>query len=271
MQVLVLNPHRAIVQGRHGLFLVNRNDVYIGRALELYGEYNEIEADLLHRLVAPGDVVVEAGANIGSHTVGLAKAVGPGGIVHAMEPQPAVFALLASQIALNGLDHVRLHQVGLGASDGEIALPEIDYGRRGNFGGIALGSGTRTVPLRRVDTLVGERKVALIKVDVEGMERDVLIGAETIIRRDWPRLYIENDRHDASVALLETLLAWDYRIYWHIPPLYNPKNHFNNAENVFGKVASFNVLCVHRSESIQVTGLREIQNANEPHPLAPKS
>ena len=54
-------------------------------------------------MVNPGDTVIEVGANIGGHTVGLAKRVGPQGLVIAFEPQRGCFSLLQSQIALNEL------------------------------------------------------------------------------------------------------------------------------------------------------------------------
>jgi FkbM family methyltransferase len=72
-----------------------RNDHYIGRSLELYGEYSESEAELLRRILKPGAVVVEAGANVGSLTLPIAEAVG-GGMVCASEPQPAYYRFLAA-------------------------------------------------------------------------------------------------------------------------------------------------------------------------------
>ena len=63
-------PNR-LVAGRHGQFLYNTNDRYIGRSLEFYGEYCEQEADLYRQLLRPGDTVIEVGANIGALTVPL--------------------------------------------------------------------------------------------------------------------------------------------------------------------------------------------------------
>src|ERR1041385_6647627 len=68
---------------RYGKMIYNANDMYIGRALELYGEYCQGEADLFAQIVRPGDIVIDAGANIGGHTVFFARAVAPGGYVFA--------------------------------------------------------------------------------------------------------------------------------------------------------------------------------------------
>src|SRR4051794_28777728 len=111
---------------RHGTMLYSVNDIYIGRSLELYGEYVEAEARLYKRLLEPGDVVVEAGANIGAFTLPIAKRIGLGGHVHAFEPQRPIHALLRVNLALNGLGNVTAHRAGLGAAPGELRLPRID-------------------------------------------------------------------------------------------------------------------------------------------------
>lgn len=271
MRVIVLDPRTALVAGRHGRFLVNRHDRFVGRAIEVYGEYGELEAAFLHRLVAPGDTVVEAGANIGSHTVGLARRVGPSGLVYAIEPQGEVFALLAAQIALNALPNVRLIQAGAGRVVGKLAVPPVNYGATGNFGGVALVAASEVgvpVPIVTVDDLLDGRKIHLLKIDVEGMEGEVIAGAEYSIITHKPRIYAENDRVEKSPALVAALLGHGYRLYWHTPRLFNPQNHFGVAENIYGKISSFNLLCIHRDDPAKVEGMQEVTSPDDPHPLA---
>ena len=90
---------------RHGWMLYNVNDIYIGRSLDLYGEYSEGEIALFRQFLRPGDVVVEIGAHIGTHTVFFAKTVGPTGVVFAFEPQRVVHQTLCANIALNSLSN----------------------------------------------------------------------------------------------------------------------------------------------------------------------
>ena len=66
-------------QCRHGLMVFNRHDQFIGKALKVYGEYSEGEYDVFSQVVKPGDTVIEAGANLGAHTLGLAQLAGPNG------------------------------------------------------------------------------------------------------------------------------------------------------------------------------------------------
>jgi len=205
--------------------------------------------------------------------VGLAKRVGATGKVFAFEPQRACYALLQAQLALNELRNVFAYNQALGAQAGTLWVPCIDYGKPGNFGGVALvnsdSGGHETVAVGTLDQFCEEQPVRLLKIDVEEMERRVLEGAEHLLERMKPLLYVENDRVHESRALIDFLLAKGYRLYWHIPPLYNPDNHFRVAQNIFGSVASFNMLCVHDSRACDATaGLREIKWSGETHPLA---
>jgi hypothetical protein len=68
-----------------------------------------------------------------------------------------------------------------------------------------------------------------VKADVEGMELSVLRGAEQTLRRHRPLLYVENDRQASSPALIEYLQSLEYDLYWHLPPLFNPRNHSATA------------------------------------------
>ena len=117
-----LLPYRS-KRCRHGTFLYNTRDRFIGRSLELYGEYAELELQLLLRLIKPGDIVIDAGANIGALSVPMAQRVGPDGWVLAAEPQRLVHQALCANVALNGLLNVVAHWCGLGASPGVAVVP----------------------------------------------------------------------------------------------------------------------------------------------------
>ena len=241
---------------RHGAFLYNVNDVYIGRSLDLYGEFSEGEAALFRQILKPGMVACDVGANIGCHTVFMVQAVGPGGLVCAFEAQRQVFQTLCANVALNGLGNVRIWQAAAGAAAGEITVPAQRYDEAGNFGGVTLGGGTQgeMVPVMALDSLPFG-SCHFIKIDVEGMEAEVLAGAHETIARFRPVLYVENDRREKSAALIDALRGLDYRLYWHLPPLYNPDNFFANGDNVFGNILSRNMLCLPKESRRQVEGL----------------
>src|SRR5258706_3868087 len=85
-----------------------------------------------------------------------------------------------------------------------------------------------------------------IKIDVEGMEQAVVRGAQATLARHRPLLYVENDRPEHARALVSQLEALGYRLHWHLPPYFNPGNHARNPVNVFGNIASRNMLCLPR-------------------------
>ena len=68
--------------------------------------------------------------------------------------------------------------------------------------------------------------------------------------------------------MLQTM-ADNYRLWWHIPGLFNPENYFGEQENIYGNVASFNMLCLPREQGAEAEGLVEITDATF-HPLSPK-
>jgi FkbM family methyltransferase len=246
--ILQLDDINCVVRGRHGWFLANGYDRYLGRALIRYGECCEIEHRFLAALLGQGDIVIEVGANIGVHTIGLAKAVGQGGQVIAIEPQPPIFQVLCANLALNGIANTTPLAFGCGAHTDSMIAPIIEYGTPTlhNSGSVSLidsGSGV-AVPVVPLDELAKELPgLRLLKIDVEGMERQVLQGANELITRHRPLLYVENDRIEKSRALIEWIVAQGYRLWWHIPLLYNPENFFGVHENDYGNVASFNMFC----------------------------
>lgn len=262
-----------LVHGRHGIYLANDNDLYIGRALIHYGEYGELEWRLLARYCRSGDTVVEVGANVGAHTVSLAQAVGPAGRVIAIEPQPVVFQRLCANVALNNFLNVVTWNCGCGAAETTMAVPMMDYDAEGNFGGIALQdldekTPSRPIAVKRLDDVARDcARIDLLKIDVEGMELEVLGGATETIRAHRPVIYLENDRFERSRALIETLWSLGYELWWHSPVLFNPDNYFGSARNLYPRVASANMLCLHReSKAWRPDGLEAVDDAAH-HPF----
>ncbi|MEO1188932.1 MAG: FkbM family methyltransferase [Pseudomonadota bacterium] len=211
-----------------------------------YGEYSEIETAFLCRLCKPGATVVEVGANIGSHTVPLARHLTDRGRLFAFEPQPLLFSLLTANLDANHMPHVEAAELALGDSSAPLYLPELDYAAEGNFGGVALSTcpGFTEVRQIRLDDCIDVDVLHLIKIDVEGMEQAVLQGAAALLRQHRPLLYVENDREDNSSALIDHLLGLDYRLRWSTPPLFNPGNFLGQSENIFGETVSLNMLCI---------------------------
>ena len=91
---------------RFGRMFTLQGDTVIGRSLRLYGEFAGDEVDSILSLVRPGDHVLDLGANIGFHTLALARSVGATGEVTSVEPQRFCFQLLCANVTLNQLTTV---------------------------------------------------------------------------------------------------------------------------------------------------------------------
>ena len=234
-----------LAQCRNGPMLYNRHDIYVGASLAKYGEFSPGEAALFAQLVGEGDLVVEVGANIGAHTVGLSRLAGAGGIVIAFEPQRLVFQLLCANLALNGCANVTVRQIAIGAAAGLAYVPVVAPDQPANFGGVSLygNSEGERVALAALDDL-GLPTCQFLKLDLEGMEVDALLGATRLVAAFRPTIYVENDRAEHGDALVGLLASWGYRMYWHRPPLFEPDNFAGDPENIFGPICSHNMLCV---------------------------
>lgn len=256
------NGFNELAQCRFGPMLYNRNDIFIGGSLSAYGEFSLFEHDLFRQLIKPDDVVVEVGANIGAHTVQLANLV-PNGVVHAFEPQRIVFQALCANVALNQCQNVFAYQEGVSDFIGEMMAPALPPTERMSFGSAGLakhGLNGEAVRVVSVDSM-GFPNCNFLKIDVEGMEQDVLRGAERTIARCSPLIYVENDREDQSQALIELLQRFGYSCYWHFPPLFNPNNFKRNARNIFPGLVSVNMLCA--PPDFEIRGLRPVASATE--------
>ncbi len=234
---------------RHGRMAYPVNDSFVGRSLDLYGEWCEAEIDLFAALVEPGSVVVDVGANVGSHTVFFAKHVGPTGRVVALEPQSFVHELLVRNVRANRLTNVDCVRKAATDSPSTVRLPKVDPKTTCNFGAIAVtsegaASDTESVAAVPLDTL-GLEACDFLKIDVEGLETRVLAGAKRIISRFLPTIFVENNTVARSREILETVFALGYRAYWHVAPYYRSANYFHNDENVFSPYQpEANLVCV---------------------------
>ena len=271
------NPATLLLEGkytrlrrtRHGLMQYFIHDRYVGNSLDLLGEFSESEVALFSEVIDPGDVVVEVGANIGSHTVFLGKAVGEQGRVLAFEPQRHVFQVLNTNIALNEQWHVETYHCGLGSKPGKMAVRNYRFDEKRNMGGLSLLPSSTELLHEKVDIRTLDsfslQKLALLKVDVEGMEREVLEGAKDTILRCRPVLYVENDREEKSAALIEAIFALNYNVWWHLAIFFNSDNF---AENSIGNpewsnMMSINLFCLPKEWDSEVHNMTRVESVHD--------
>jgi FkbM family methyltransferase len=227
---------------------------HIGWHLYCHGTYEPTLRAVMRERIPQGGIVVEAGANIGWHTLLLSRLVGRDGRVHAFEPNPKTNAELERNLALNSASNVRVYSLGLSNRTAESAFvaPEISDASAGD-GHLALPLEKRgaTCPVMTVNVVPLSEVAAdfdrldFLKIDVEGHEPEVLEGAMDVIARFRPVVAFEvipefGDRGAGQIAESMNRLA---QLGYDLTPLDDaPKGRaFSIAASYSG-----NVLAVHR-------------------------
>ncbi|MGE3175755.1 MAG: FkbM family methyltransferase [Planctomycetota bacterium] len=224
--------YNVVVPTELGAMIINRHDTGVGHQLAATGTYEPDEMALFETFVQSlrrdDPVVLDIGANIGTHALRLAGLIGARGAVHAFEAQRIVFHMLCGNVALNSVENVWCHHLALGAEPGLLAIPQFDYDRPLSFGSIEFGAEQREpigqqrgddptrVEYVRMDTVdqLDFPAVHLMKIDVEGMELAVLQGARDTIARDRPLIFLEYLKGDRR-ELAAWLLRHSYRVFPH--------------------------------------------------------
>lgn len=218
----------------HGTMIVNRFDRRMTTTNEGYGvgfqllenaAYDPGEVnlmlqvlDLRHQCHGDGVIAVDCGANVGVHTIEWAKHMTGWGAVLAIEAQERIYYALAGNIAINNCFNARAIHAAVGSRPGMMKMPSPNYFVPASFGSLELRKRENTefigqpidyseakmvdVPTVSLDSLILGR-VDLIKIDIEGMELEALVGGAECIAAQHPILMIETIKTDK-----EKMRAW---------------------------------------------------------------
>ncbi|PIB93420.1 FkbM family methyltransferase [Caulobacter sp. FWC2] len=142
--------------------------------------------DVLRRLVQPGMVVADVGANIGLLTLVMAWAAGPGGKVIAFEPEAIPRANLEKMRHLNGLSWVEVRDQAVGAEPGQLTFHVSDIIGHSSLYALPETEGSREIQVEvvRLDSVAPAQRMDVVKIDVEGAELDVLAGMSGLIAKN---------------------------------------------------------------------------------------
>ncbi len=190
----------------------------IGRAIWTTGIYDLAVSETLFRLTRPGDLAVDAGANIGYMTGLMATRAGQGGRVIAFEPQPELAERLRGNVARvarrPGVAAVDVRQTGLSDTAGTARLiPPADAAANHGLASIGTGDAGWEIVTERLDDVIGGGSVGVLKVDVEGHEPAVLAGAAGLFGGRAIRHVVFEDHAGAGSAVQRTLTAFGYRVF----------------------------------------------------------
>jgi len=152
-----------------------------------------------------GKSVLDIGANIGNHSLYFSIEAGARKVV-SFEPVPLTFAILKRNIEINGLeDRVEIHNCGLGARSYSAELSFMDGGNLG--GSHIVASGTGNLVVKALDEMELPNDIAFVKIDVEGMEPEVVQGAMKMLKAQHPFVMMESFEKNAPrmLAVMEQL------------------------------------------------------------------
>jgi FkbM family methyltransferase len=207
-----------------------RLDEHIQRHMYFFGAYEPIEAYLFRALLGPGMTVIDLGANVGQYTLLAARAVGATGRVHALEPIPANFDLLAAHVRANGFaDRVVLDRSAAWSHPDTLTLYLDRQDAADNKTDYTVGVRDDPADVLRVAAVsvddylaaAGETRADLVKLDIEGAELFALRGMAKLLAAHRPVLLLEVNRPNceaagyAPEAIADFLRGHGYR-FWEI-------------------------------------------------------
>jgi FkbM family methyltransferase len=199
-----------------GTLLLPADDQVVRPWMAQYGTWEPEEAALLRGLAPEGGHVVDLGAHVGYHTLVAAAAVGPAGRVTAVEANPDNARLLRANVAAAGATQVTVVHAAAWDSPGRVRL-NVSSENSGDHrvGGRTWGRGIRAVT---VDSLVGDRRVDVVKSDLQGRDHVALRGMAETIRRWHPVVLTEfwplgiRDVGDDPYAVLAEYATYGYTV-----------------------------------------------------------
>jgi len=228
--ILAMLPRVAKVQAKDADYLLFCVDDFISRHLTYTGVWEElflqISKEMLSHYEKP--VVIDIGAHIGAFSIPIAKAIGgQGGKVISFEPQRITYMQLCANAVLNRLDNVYPHNIAICDFDRVVAIPELDYETCINVSAFSMDKRYRErhgiessvkedlheVPGIALDSFEISDRVSLVKIDVEGLEFEVILGANKFLEsHEYPPILFEawgyewfDEERDRLFELIESM------------------------------------------------------------------
>lgn len=175
-------------------------------------------ADLFIECLGSGMTAFDCGAHIGEYTLLFSKLVGRKGTVHAFEPDPRMFSFLEENVSRNQLSNVHINAVALSDNEGTaLFIPQEDATtsslREFSEAQSSFDICVPTTTLDKYATVEGLSRIDALKIDVEGAEASVIVGAHGVLRKLRPALiFVECDHHNNAPLIAKVLKEFGYDV-----------------------------------------------------------
>ena len=207
---LRLIPKKAVLPILQGRLKGKKWIVGAGEHGYWLGSYELKKRLAFERIIQPGSIVYDIGANVGYFSLLAAVLVGPEGRVYAFEPLPRNVAYLLKHIKLNHIDNIQVFKAAVSNLSGEAFF---DLGASTAMGHLSE-SGEIKVQLVCLDQMLESGELQppdYMKVDVEGAEYDVLRGAPNLLKTYQPVLFLDTHHRQAHHLTINLLAELGYR------------------------------------------------------------
>lgn len=185
------------------------------------GSFEQDEIAFVKEHLKNGDIFLDIGSNIGLFSLIASNLVGPSGKIIALEPSPYTFKRLELNLSLATINNIELKNIGLSDSIGKLKLniSGSGYDAWDSFASEHESKSTNTVEVQ-VSTLddqlvnIDKNKISLVKIDVEGWEKYVLLGGESFFKKYSPTLLVEFTEKNTKAAGYEVTQIYDLLVEW---------------------------------------------------------
>lgn len=220
-------PQVNLIRAKNGDFLSFFESAGISGVLTAHGVWDELSIIVAKTLIDATDVkpfILDIGSNMGTFAIPIAKHIKKNnGSIHCFEPQRIIYYQLCGNIFLNQLDNAYAHNIALSNGEAIREIAELDYHKAWNIGAYSLVAGrneqsysqeTNKCYFTTLNKFLNQERITLIKLDVEGMEFEVLSGGIEKIKNDgYPPILFESLKNDSkSQEVFDLLISHGYRI-----------------------------------------------------------
>jgi len=193
----------------HGIVQFDGFQMYLDESsymdLSLYrqyledGLYEKETSRYVMNALKEGDVFVDIGANSGYYTLLASSIVGEDGFVYSFEPHPETFKRLSRNVKMNKMNNVKIFNMACSSYDG-VGTLNVSKSSDGlnSLKQIPLTSNSIPIEVRKLDTVLPDAVIDMIKIDAEGSEMDIITGASKILSKGKPNIIYEINRGFAS-------------------------------------------------------------------------
>tara|TARA_B100001123_G_C15142395_1_gene960048 strand:+ start:167 stop:922 length:756 start_codon:yes stop_codon:yes gene_type:complete len=204
MNYEILCKNNLVVNSKFGPIVVNKKDTIISNAIINYGYYNLGDIEDINYLIneklkeKSKCCLYDIGANIGTYSLGFSKTFNERIFIRAFEPQKFLFDMMSQTFTLNKLSNIKSYRMAVSKKDEEVKVKLPNYNKANNLGAFKIknqdnnidySSNYDYIKTTTIDKF--DEEIDFIKIDVEGMEEDVLIGAKKTIALSRPICFIE--------------------------------------------------------------------------------